>query len=150
MLQKKSLFFRIISLNALLILLSTFLFQTCSDDNSPTEPNDNNNPTSDVISIGEVTQEISKIIGTDGGKVVVTNSDSPINGLTITVPQKGYDETRNYTVSYAPITSHDLGENFNPISPMITIKNGGGYSDMPLSIKVPLKKESNEINGCNT
>lgn len=137
MTKRTTVFVKIFSLN-LLLLFSTFLFQTCSDDNSPTELNDNSKPTSGVISTEEVTQEISQIIGADDGKVVVTNSDSPINGLTITIPQKGYNEARNYTVSYANITSHDLGANFNPISPMITIKNGGGYSEMPILIKIPI------------
>ena len=36
--KRTTLFIRIFSLNLLLLLLSTFLFQTCSDDNSPTEP----------------------------------------------------------------------------------------------------------------
>lgn len=38
MLKITTLFIRIFSLNFLLLLLSIFLFQTCSDDNSPTEP----------------------------------------------------------------------------------------------------------------
>jgi len=36
--KKTALFVRIFSLNLLLLLFSTLLFQTCSDDNSPTEP----------------------------------------------------------------------------------------------------------------
>jgi len=143
--KRTTVFVKIFLLNLFLLLFSTLLFQTCSDDNSPTEPNDVTNPTSNAISTGEVIEEISKSIGTGGGKVIVENTDSPINGLTITVPQKGYNEARNYTVSYAPITSHDLGKNFNPISPLITIENGGGYSDMPMSIKIPIKKESDEF-----
>ncbi len=36
--KRTTLFIRIFSLNILLLLFSTLLFQTCSDDNSPTEP----------------------------------------------------------------------------------------------------------------
>ncbi len=145
MVQKKSLFVRVFTSNIILFLFTFLLFQTCSDNNSPTEPPVNNTSSSGAISTGEVIQETSKNIGTEGGTVEVTNSDSPINGLKITVPQKGYNETRNFTISYAPITSHTLGENFKPISPMISIKNGGDYSEMPMSIKVPIKKEIDEF-----
>ncbi|VAX29654.1 hypothetical protein MNBD_IGNAVI01-3170, partial [hydrothermal vent metagenome] len=36
--KKTALLVRVFSLNFLLLLLLTFLFQSCSDDNTPTEP----------------------------------------------------------------------------------------------------------------
>jgi len=129
---------------AYVFFLSLFILTSCSD-NKPTEPDDDDNTTPGVISTGEVTQEISEDVGSGGGTVVVSNSESKINGLTITVPANGYGETRNFSISSAPIKNHSLGTNFNPISPMISIKNGGGYSEGPMTIKIPIQKATDEF-----
>ncbi|MCP5062392.1 MAG: hypothetical protein GY936_08015 [Ignavibacteriae bacterium] len=128
----------------ILLLVSLFVFYSCSSDSNPTDPT-NNISTSDQIEVGEKTVEVSEDIGTGGGSIIISNSESVLNGLEITVPTEGYTETRNYIVSSAPITNHKFGSNFNPVSPMITIQNGGGYSEMPITIKVPVTKASDEF-----
>ncbi len=55
------------------------------------------------------------------------------------MPPNAYAEARTFRLSYAPIEDHHLGQFFTPISPLITIANGGGYSDMPMVLKIPAK-----------
>ena len=128
-----------------ILLFIIFISNSCSED-KPTEPTtENNNFTSDAISIGEFTHEISEDVGVGGGTIIVSNPESELNGLEITIPKDGYNETRNFKVSSAPITNHKLGENFNPVSPIITIQNGGGYSEIPMKIKIPVTRANNEF-----
>ena len=134
-------------INKIILLLIPFIIISCSkDENNPNGPNtDDNIFISDVISIGEFKQEISQSIGSLGGTIVISNSESSLNGLAITVPPNGYNETRNFSISFAKITNHKLGEYFNPISPIISIKNGGGYSRTPMRIKIPIEKQDGEF-----
>ncbi|MCW8850901.1 MAG: PKD domain-containing protein [Melioribacteraceae bacterium] len=128
----------------LLLVLSLLIFNSCTKESNPIDP-DENEPKSGKISTGDIIDEISVDISPAGGTVIVSNVDSPINGLTITVPKESYNETRTYSVSYAEITEHELGEYFNPISPLITIKNGGGYSDEAFDVKIPISKADDEF-----
>ncbi|MEE9430117.1 MAG: hypothetical protein V3V16_03690, partial [Melioribacteraceae bacterium] len=127
------------------ILLSLLAFNSCKEESNPIDPVEKDKPLTGTVSTGEFTKEITKDIGTGGGTIEISNSKSPINGFKITVPQKGYGETRNFSISTATITNHKLGDNFNPISPLITIKNGGGYSEIPMQIKIPIAKKSDEF-----
>ena len=128
----------------LLLVMSLFIFISCNEESNPIDPNENK-PKSGKISTGESIEEISVNIGPNGGTVMVSNPESPINGLTITVPSESYAETRTYSVSYSEISEHELGEYFNPISPLITIKNGGGYSDEAFDVKIPISKGDDEF-----
>lgn len=127
----------------LFFLLIIFYLFACSED-GPTNPG-NQNSLSDKITVGTETQEITQEIGTGGGKIIISNTGSVLNGMEIIVPEKGYNENRTYIITSSPITNHKLGEYFNPASPMITINNGGGYSKMPITIKVPIVKNDDEF-----
>ena len=133
--------------NKLIILVISLIFISCSsDEKKTTEPNTIDDIfISEVISIGEIKEEISQDIGSSGGTIVISNSESSLNGLSITVPPNGYNETRNFTISSAQIINHKLGQYFNPISPIISVNNGGGYSGTPMRIKIPIQKAEDEF-----
>jgi hypothetical protein len=78
-------------------------------------------------------------IGATGGVVSVTEPGNPLTGLELNIPANAYSDTRQVKISYAPIEKHTFGKNFNPITPLITIENCGGYSNELISIKVPVK-----------
>jgi hypothetical protein len=128
----------IIFLPLLIILLS------CNSGSNPVD-NDDNKPGSGNISVGTTVSVITQDVNPAGGTVKVVSSGSPINGLEITVPVNSYSDSRSFNISYAPIQSHTFGANFNPISPMIMIKNGGGYAADMMTIKVPIKKAADEF-----
>ncbi len=79
------------------------------------------------------------------GGTVNVNVDCPIKGMEITVPDSAYPVSRTFSISYAPVQSHSYGTDFNPISPMIIVGNGGGYSDEPMIIRIPVSIPSDEF-----
>jgi hypothetical protein len=38
-----------------------------------------------------------------------------------------------------PIIKHDMGADFNPVTPLIHIENEGGYSDSMMTVTFPIK-----------
>lgn len=129
---------------ALLLLFSLFIISSCNKESNPIDPNDTPNNSGKLLT-GDVIEEFSESVSPSGATLTVNNSDSPINGFTLTVPQNSYNNTRTYSISYAEISGHEFGDIFNPISPLIIIKNGGGYSNQPIEVKVPIKKNEDEF-----
>ncbi len=78
-------------------------------------------------------------IGSAGGTVTITKPGDPLDGFTVDIPADSYSDARNFKVAESPIISHTFGANFNPISPLISIDNGGEYSDRLIVVKVPVK-----------
>ncbi|MCZ7558076.1 MAG: IPT/TIG domain-containing protein [Bacteroidia bacterium] len=101
--------------------------------------------TSRGISTGATVPVYEMDVPTTGGTVNVSTEDCPIKGMEITVPDSAFAEHRTFSISYAQVQSHSYGANFNPVSPMIVISNGGGYSDEPMIIKIPVKVPSDEF-----
>ena len=78
-------------------------------------------------------------IGINGGTIKVTKPNTPVDGLKIVIPANSFSTVQNFKVSYAEIKSHQLGQYFNPISPMFSIACDGGYSNELISITIPIK-----------
>lgn len=130
--------------NLVILLIIFLIFNTCSEDR-PTEPSNDDQNISTNISLGEFVQETSQDVNVSGGTITIANSSSEINGLSINIPNGSHESVRNYTISYANISDHKLGETFNPITPLINIKNGGGYAQKPISVKIPITFEDGEF-----
>ncbi|MEI7741749.1 MAG: hypothetical protein WCJ29_04550 [bacterium] len=84
-------------------------------------------------------QAVEANIEMGGGKVIVTEADSPIVGLEVDVLANSYKESRDFKISYSPIASHTFGEDFTPLTPLISVDNGGGYSDELMEVRIPVK-----------
>lgn len=80
-----------------------------------------------------------------GGKIVVDYPGSKIDGMEIMVPANSYLSSRTFTISTADIANHNLGRNFNPISPLIMIENGGAYANQIMEITIPISISNGEI-----
>jgi hypothetical protein len=78
-------------------------------------------------------------IGISGGTIKVTKPNTPVDGLNISIPENSFSTVQNFKVSYAEIKSHQLGQYFNPVSPMFSIACDGGYSNGLISITIPIK-----------
>ncbi len=115
----------------LLAVISTLLVQSCGSN--PVAPD---TPTIDV---GTSTQLIAQTVGSSGGSVAIDAPGNPLNGLEIEVPSGAYATQRTFTISSTPITGHRLGPHFNPLSPIITVSNGGGYSDALMTMRIPVR-----------
>jgi hypothetical protein len=69
----------------------------------------------------------------------VNKPGDPLDGLVLTVPTNGFLQAQEFVISRAEITSHRLGVNFNPLTPLIEISYGGGYAEDAMTIKVPIR-----------
>jgi len=77
-------------------------------------------------------------VTTAGANITVKQPGHPLDGMQLQIPPNSYPNTRAFKVSSAPITGNTF-KNVNPISPMITIDNGGGYSEELMQVKIPVK-----------
>lgn len=74
-----------------------------------------------------------------GGMITVNNLGNPLHAMKITVPPGAYTEAKSFRVSSSPITSHTFGELFQPLTPMITIDNGGEHSEESMMVQIPVQ-----------
>ncbi len=130
------------SIRTLLAVSALAALLGCKKDESPSSSNP---PSTDKITLGTSVDAGSSVISTAGGTVAVNAPGSPIDGLTITVPPNAYGASRTFTISYAPIEKHGFGDVFRPISPMIQISNGGGYTDSVMRLKIPVHIPADEF-----
>lgn len=79
-----------------------------------------------------------------GGSVNITG-DNPISGMEINVEPGSFDLYANFLISYAEIKSHDLGEYFNPVTPLIKISCDGGFAGKPIRVKIPISLPENSF-----
>ena len=118
---------------SLIILLSA-----CKKSDNPVEPTPPND-TGGNIKIGPTVDITIQTISTGGGTIKVSKPGDPLNGFELTVLPNSFTQIQNIKISYSPITSHQLGSNFNPISPLIHIEYSGGISNKPMKLKIPVK-----------
>lgn len=90
------------------------------------------------ITLGKRIEVVSQMVDKTGGIIGVDKPGDPLNGFVISVLPDSYSSSRTFKVSYAPITKHTFGRDINPISPMITVDNGGGYSEEIMYLRVPV------------
>lgn len=112
--------------------IAVFLLSACSGDD-PASPDGD----SGKISTGEMTQILEENVGS-GGTVTVPASGAALAGLELEVPAGAYDGSNTVTISYADITEHDFGSDFDPVTPLIRIENGGAFAARPMRLRIPL------------
>ena len=90
-----------------------------------------------TIRTGETVELVNQKIHETGILHVDKPNDS-LSGLMMYMPDAAFGGSRRFSISYQPILSHDLGPDFDPISPLITISCGGGFSDSIVTIEIPI------------
>ncbi|MBN1925400.1 MAG: PKD domain-containing protein [Prolixibacteraceae bacterium] len=119
------------------LLLFLSLIFSCKQTDPWDDPNDDPN------NVGEKVAEQS--VPASGGSVVVNAPGNPVDGMIIKVPAGSYSQSRDFDIYTVEITSHDLGDFFNPITPLIIIENGGGYADSLMEVTIPITLPSGHI-----
>ncbi len=119
-------------------LLLAFVLTSCPEVNNPKDA-------TDKIKTGERQDLPSKSVGTAGGTITFGDEAKELKGLKIDIPANSYDISKTFVVSYANIESHKFGERFKPISPLIKISNGGGYSERVMTIEIPAEVSEGAI-----
>nr|HPR32156.1 hypothetical protein [Prolixibacteraceae bacterium] len=122
----------------LLFAFACILVSSCKRDDPWVDPNDD--PGDDgSVQVADVN------VPATGGSVVVDAPGNPIDGMEIDVPPGSYPEARNFEIRTVEITSHNLGEHFHPLSPLIIIDNGGGYADSLMEVTIPITLPSGHV-----
>ncbi|MEI8135599.1 MAG: IPT/TIG domain-containing protein [bacterium] len=122
------------------VIAGLFIFSACKN-NSPTEPN--TPPTSGTISTGSTVAVMSGTIASNGGELRV--STGSLAGLVLSVPSNAYSGTKSFEISYADITGSQLRTSLSTIGPMIKIRNGGGYADSLMKLRIPVKVQAGKF-----
>ncbi len=108
---------------------------TTADDTSP-DGDANQAPT---LTLGDSTVLKSLEITTEGGGFVYEKSGDPLNGFELAVPPGAYTSQRAFEISQSPISGHTFGDFVKPISPLITVDNGGDFSQQVMTVRIPVK-----------
>jgi hypothetical protein len=91
------------------------------------------------VRTGPAVQVLSANVPPAGGTLSVQRPGDPLDRFTIEVPLNSYPAARRFAVSYEPIVSHTLGRSVTPISPLITVDNGGALADAMMRVTIPVK-----------
>ena len=92
-----------------------------------------------TLATGPETPLVSETVAASGGAVTVSKLGDPLDGLEIQVPSGAYHDSKPFDVSSAPIEGHDFGEYFTPATPLISIENGGDYSEEFMTVTIPVE-----------
>ena len=89
------------------------------------------------IVVGEEVEVTIETIGPGGGTISVSKPGDPLDGFSIKVSEGSYSTPKEFKISYKPIIAHAMGKDFEPISPLIIVENGGDYAQAAMSVKIP-------------
>jgi len=121
-----------------LVFLLTLIPGGCSKSSGVTSPAATPRSITGTLTTGKVIEAAVTQVSSGGGAVSVTDTSSPLNGLKLEVPANSYKEEVQFIISYAPIEKHNFGKNFNPVTPLIKIENGGNYSTDLMTVTIPV------------
>ncbi len=121
-----------------LSVLLSILLVSCPEVNNPTD-------ISNKIQTGEQQILPIKSISSVGGTIIFGDEAKELKGMKINVPANSYQQSRTFSVSFAKIETHKFGERFKPISPLIKISNGGGYSERIMTLEIPAELTDKSI-----
>ncbi|MGC8634287.1 MAG: hypothetical protein ACP5VP_06430 [Candidatus Limnocylindrales bacterium] len=90
------------------------------------------------LTLGSRTSLASQTIGAGGGSIKVARPGDPLDGLVITVPSGTYAADVLFAVSEQSISGSSFGAGIRPISPLISIDNGGVVAGgAPVLVTIP-------------
>jgi hypothetical protein len=110
---------------------------SCGDKNGGTT--DSGAGITGSITVEKSVTASNTVVSTLGDTITISDSSSPLSGMTVVVPPDAYEYPKNFVISYAPIKNHTFGKDFNPATPLITINNGGEYSEELLQVTIPVE-----------
>jgi len=94
-----------------------------------------------ILTLGVAKTVAAQTVPPTGADIIVDAPDDPLDGLQIHLLADAYGEDKDFTISSTPIIGHSGNPNFNPVTPLITIQNGGEYSEKPMAMKIPVTIE---------
>ncbi len=98
-----------------------------------------------ILDLGDPVTELEQNVPFTGAVLSVDEITSPIYGFEMVVPFGAYDEATPFEITTQTIDSHDLGDEFDPITPLININNGHEFSSEPMTLTIPIELEEGEF-----
>ncbi len=92
----------------------------------------------EIVKLGKEQLVAEVMVDVTGDTILVHDSNSDIDGLSIVVPKGSYTSSNTFEISTKEIKQHNFGESFNPILPMIHVENGGDMSNEIMTVTVPI------------
>ena len=77
-----------------------------------------------LISLGTEENLLTQVIGPEGGKISISDPDSPLDGFEIEISAETYETEIEFSVGYQEVVDHQLGSDFYPLTPLIHVDNG--------------------------
>lgn len=90
------------------------------------------------MSLGTPVAVASNSVEASGGTIEVLDSNTPLDGLVIDVPEGAYSQATTFSISYQPIVAHTLPDHVEPIAPLIEVANGGGVAGDFIAVTLPV------------
>lgn len=103
-------------------------------DTTPPTPDANAGVRGD-LELGRSVRVHNGTASVDGGRITVPSGT--IEGFAIDVPSGAFAVKTPFSVTITEITDSSYGEWLRPITPLITVDNGGGYSAEIMTVTVP-------------
>jgi hypothetical protein len=94
-------------------------------------------PAAGPLTPGAFTPVSATTIGPAGGTVSVSGTGTPVDGLSVEVPEGSFPADQIVAVAWAPLSGTDPTGLVTPASPLIRIDDGGKYSDDIITVTVP-------------
>lgn len=92
-----------------------------------------------TLSLGAPEELATENILPAGGMITVNNPANPLHAMEIIVPPGAYTAAKPFRVSSTPITGHTFGPLFQPLTPLITIDNGGAHAEESMMVQIPVQ-----------
>lgn len=102
----------------------------------------------DKIETSTAIEVANQIVSTTGGIIKIARPGTPLDGMEIIIPTNSISSNKSMKISYAEVKRHSLGQNFNPLSPLISISSDIGYSSDNMTIKIPVKLPAGHFAMC--
>ncbi len=98
-----------------------------------------------MLTLGRREKVSSQRIVSSEGMVTVQDPGNPIDGLSISIPEGAYENEPPFTISTRPIKADKFGTDFNPVTPLIHVDNGGEFAADAMTVSVPIQIEPDEF-----
>ena len=89
------------------------------------------------LQLGPEVEPEGSFIWPEGGTISIDRPGDLLDGVVLTVPAGAYDSDLPFTVRAQPITGQGFGPLIHPVSPLITVDNGGRYADQLMTLRIP-------------
>lgn len=89
-------------------------------------------------------QILTESVGANGGTISIDQKGS-IKGMKIEIPGNSFVQATSISIATAEIQDQDLGSLVHPVTPLITVDNGGIYSENTIFVTIPVENAEREI-----